>query len=111
MCVCGRGVGTGPLAPLQEVKGGKCHKVHLFGVFTLSNLYIIGRMENSYTRKVRKKIRAPGENRTYDRPSSCSDALTTQLLEALWRAGSKFNYNYTSHRSEDCNGDSLKIGR
>ena len=26
------------------------------------------------------------------------DALTTELLEALWRAGSKFNYGYTSHR-------------
>ena len=30
--------------------------------------------------------------------SSNLDALTTELLEALWWAGSKFNYNYTSHR-------------
>ena len=29
--------------------------------------------------------------------SSNLDALTTELLEALWWAGSKFNYNYTSH--------------
>lgn len=25
-------------------------------------------------------------------------ALTTELLGALWRVGSKFNHNYTSHR-------------
>ena len=30
--------------------------------------------------------------------SSNLDALTTELLEALWWAGSKFNYNYTTHR-------------
>ena len=30
--------------------------------------------------------------------SSNLDALTTELLEALWWAGSKFNYNYTSQR-------------
>ena len=45
-----------------------------------------------------EKFRAPGENRTHDPPSSSADALTTELLEALWRAGSKFKYNYTSHR-------------
>lgn len=30
--------------------------------------------------------------------SSSSDALTTELLEVLWRSGSEFSYNYTSHR-------------
>ena len=49
-----------------------------------------------------EKFRAPGENQTHDPPSSSSDALATELLDALWRAGSKFNYNYTSHdRDED----------
>ena len=37
-----------------------------------------------------EKFRAPGGP-----PSSRSDDLTTELLEALWRAGSKFN-NYIS---------------
>ena len=31
-------------------------------------------------------LRAPGENRTQDPPSSSSDSLTPELLEALWRA-------------------------
>ena len=49
-----------------------------------------------------EKFRAAGENQTHDPPSSSSDALATELLDALWRAGSKFNYNYTSHeRDED----------
>ena len=48
---------------------------------------IIWKKENSYTRKLSKKFRAPGENRTHDPPSSSSDALTTDLLEALWRTG------------------------
>ena len=48
--------------------------------------------------KAQKNLRAPGENRTHDPPSSSSDALTTELLKALWRAGSKLNCNYTSHR-------------
>ena len=30
--------------------------------------------------------------------SSSADALTTELLEALWQAGSKFKYNYISQR-------------
>ena len=34
--------------------------------------------------------------------SSSSEALTTEPLGALWRAGSKFKCNYTSHeRDED----------
>ena len=45
-----------------------------------------------------EKFRAPGENQTHDPQSSSSDARTTELLEALWREGSKFHYNYTSHR-------------
>ena len=54
----------------------------------------IWKKENSKARK-----RAPGENRIHDHPSSSSDAPTNELLEALWRAGSKFtsNYNYNSH--------------
>ena len=48
--------------------------------------------------KAPKKIQAPGENRTHDPSSFSSDAPTTELLEALWRAGSEFNYNYTSQR-------------
>ena len=46
--------------------------------------------------KAQKKFQAPAENRTHGPSSSSSDALTTELLEALWRAGSEFNYNYTS---------------
>ena len=46
--------------------------------------------------KAQKEIQAPGENRTHD-PFS-SDALTIELLEALWLAGSEFNYSYTSQR-------------
>ena len=37
------------------------------------------------------KFRAPGENQTHDPPSVSSDALTTEPLEVLRRAGSKFN--------------------
>ena len=48
--------------------------------------------------KAQKKIQAPGENRTHDPSSFSSDALTTELLEALWLAGSEFNYSYTSQR-------------
>ena len=49
--------------------------------------------------KSKARKRAPGENRIHDHPSSSSDALTNELLEALWRAGLKFtsNYNYTRH--------------
>ena len=54
----------------------------------------VWKKENSKARK-----RAPRENRIHDHPSSSSDAPTNELLEALWRAGSKFtsNYNYNSH--------------
>ena len=38
-----------------------------------------------------KKVRASGENQTHDPPSVSSDALTTEPLEVLRRAGSKFN--------------------
>ena len=48
--------------------------------------------------KAPEKIQAPGKNRTHDPSSFSSDAPTTELLEALWRAGSEFNYNYTSQR-------------
>ena len=54
----------------------------------------VWKKENSKARK-----RAPRKNRIHDHPSSSSDAPTNELLEALWRAGSKFtsNYNYNSH--------------
>ena len=34
-------------------------------------------------------------------PSSTAEALTTELLEALWRAESKFKCNYTSHEVDE----------
>ena len=37
--------------------------------------------------KVQERFRAAGENRTHDPGSFSSDAL--------WRAGSEFNHNYT----------------
>ena len=61
-------------------------------------LLLIWKKKNSDTTKLRKKFRAPRENRTHAPTSSSSDALTTELVEALWRAGSEFNCNYTSHR-------------
>ena len=48
--------------------------------------------------KAQKKIQAPGENRTHDPSSFSTGALTTELLEALWLAGSEFIYSYTSQR-------------
>ena len=53
--------------------------------------------EEFLDQKAQNKFQAPGEGRTHDTPSSSSDALTTKLLVALWRAGLKFNHNYTSH--------------
>ena len=44
--------------------------------------------KESNTRKLRKKLLAPRENRTHDPMSCCSDALATELLEGLWRIGS-----------------------
>ena len=41
----------------------------------------IWKKKNSKTRKLRKKFRAPDENRTHDPRSSCYDALTTEPLE------------------------------
>ena len=58
---------------------------------TISVSFVFSKKE-----KAQKKFRAPGENRTHDPPSSSSNALTTELLEALWRGGSKFYNNYTS---------------
>ena len=43
-----------------------------------------------------KKFRASGENQTHDPPSVSSDVLTAEPLEALWRAGSKFNVIYVA---------------
>ena len=51
--------------------------------------------------KAKKSFRAPGENRTHDPPSSSSDALTTELLEALWRAGQGRNLIMTTPVIED----------
>ena len=43
-----------------------------------------------------EKFRLPGENRwTHDTASYSSDILTTELQEALWRAGLKNHFNYT----------------
>jgi len=46
--------------------------------------------------KARKKFRPSGEDQTLNPQSSSLDALATKLLEVLWRAGSEFNYKYTS---------------
>ena len=46
--------------------------------------------------KARKKFWAPGEDRTHQPSDSSLDALATKLQEALWQAGSEFNYKYTS---------------
>lgn len=43
-----------------------------------------------WNQEAQKKFLAQ-ENRTHDSPSSSSDALSTELLEVLWRAGSEFN--------------------
>ena len=40
---------------------------------------------------IRQNSSSPGENQTHDPPSVSSDALTTEPLEVLRRAGSKFN--------------------
>lgn len=40
-----------------------------------------------------------------------SNAPTTELLESLRRAGSKFNNNITTATIENCIGDLLKPGR
>ena len=53
--------------------------------------HISWKKENSNAKKFRKKIRAPCENEIHDPLSSSLDALTTEQLEALWRAGSKLN--------------------
>ena len=53
--------------------------------------HISWKKENSDAKKFRKKIRAPCENEIHDPLSSSLDALTTEQLEALWRAGSKLN--------------------
>ena len=41
-----------------------------------------------------EELRSPGENQIHDPPSSSSDALATEPLEALCPPGSKFNFNY-----------------
>ena len=62
------------------------------------NIYItkkkktIWKKEKSNTRKLTKKFRAPREDQTHDPPSSSLDALTNNLLEALWPAESKLNH-------------------
>ena len=66
---------------------------------------VIWKKENSNFRKLTKKFRALGENRTYDPPSSKSNALTTELREALWRVGSKLNYCLASPCTGTLNND------
>ena len=46
------------------------------------------------------KFRAPGENQTHARPSVSSDALTTEPLEVLRRAGSKFNVIHVAFNNQ-----------
>ena len=53
--------------------------------------------------------KAGNENQTHAPPSSSLDALSTELLEALWRAGSKFII--ITPVIEDCIKDLLKISR
>ena len=45
---------------------------------------LLEKKENSNTRKLRKMLRASGENQTHDLPSSSSDTPATELLELLW---------------------------
>ena len=45
-------------------------------------IFILKKMENSNTRKLRKIFRAPGENQTQDPVSSSLGALTTELLDS-----------------------------
>ena len=66
---------------------------------------VIWKKENSNFRKLTKKFRALGENRTYDPPSSESNALTTELLQALWRVGWKLNYCLASPCTGTLNND------
>lgn len=42
-------------------------------------------------------IQDPDEIQTHNPPSSRSEGLTSELLEVLWQAGTKFSYNYASH--------------
>ena len=48
------------------------------------------------------------ENQTHDPLISSLDALYSELLESLGRAGSKFNYNYTSHINNKMHCDKKK---
>ena len=66
---------------------------------------VIWKKENSNFRKLTKKFRALGENRTHDPPSSNSDTLTTELLRALWRVGSKLNHCLASACTGTLNND------
>ena len=50
--------------------------------------------------KDQKKFRAPGESQTHDPPGVSSDALTAKPLEALWRAGSKFNVTHVAFNNK-----------
>ena len=61
--------------------------------------------EGEFLQKTHKKFRDVGENRTHDPPSSNSDALTTELREALWRVGSKLNYCLASPCTGTLNND------
>ena len=68
-------------------------------IVDLNTRYAINLEEGQFLyQKAQKKFWAAGDNQTDNPLSSSLDAPTTELLEALWWAGSKFNYNYTSHR-------------
>ena len=56
----------------------------------------VRKKEKSNTCKL-GKFQSLGDNRTDSPPSSSTDTLTTDLLEAPWREWWKINYYYTSH--------------
>ena len=56
---------------------------------------LLEKKENSNTRKLRKMLRASGENQTHDPPSSSSDTPATELLE-WWVGWVKFQATFPS---------------
>ena len=67
---------------------------HYFLYELILNFYILEDGEIQH-QKAQIKFQTLDDKRTHNPLSSISEALTTELLEAIWRAGSKFNYNYT----------------
>ena len=63
-------------------------------IININEKYLFGRRRN-LTPESSEKIPCSGGNQTDD-PPSYKDTRTTDLLQALWRAESKFNYYYAS---------------